>query len=400
MLTDFLREKQDGVFLLGHSSVLARVDGVHVLLDPMWGVEPYAPWWKVIPPQVDGEPCLPSVRECIVSHWHADHCCDQILRRVPCSVTVMSGRPDLSSRISRYKGLTEMAPGEWRRLPSGLRILFVKHPFNSVDSACFIKGKDFTVYFGNDCFLDKDQLAPLKEKVGRVDVALLGYAFVHYYPHLLDSLTDKEKNEETLRLTHQTLKQSCEFMEIMRPTVAIPIGGNIYHVDGMASRLNKSLATPWNLSGAIRLITGGYYLKDGSIRRTVNSRGQEVTLESQYLKIVKDSFAGVKPMPFEEYEPRSLPISRLESRIEKIAHSVNHRFVVNGIIIDGETHTISLHGPPKKPYTKFLFDKSVFLQWYKGEITFEQALGTRRFRYWREPNRYDLSSIEFYSKYL
>ena len=52
-----------------------------------------------------------------------------------------------------------------------------------------ISNNNLSVYHGNDNFITKKSLVPFKKSVGKVDVGCIPFAFIHYYPYLLDQIS-------------------------------------------------------------------------------------------------------------------------------------------------------------------------------------------------------------------
>jgi hypothetical protein len=48
----------------------------------------------------------------------------------------------------------------------------------------------------------------------------------------------------------------------------------------------------------------------------------------------------------------------------------------------------------------FKLETNEFNKWLKGKLTFEEVLGTRRFRYIRKPNTYNVNIMQIYTNYL
>ena len=76
--------------------------------------------------------------------------------------------------------LTEIAPG--------VEIYAVLHETNGVDASLAIRNAHFSVYHGNDNYVSAPTLQRLKDAVGRVDVACVPFAYIHWYPFLLEGV--------------------------------------------------------------------------------------------------------------------------------------------------------------------------------------------------------------------
>ena len=89
----------------------------------------------------------------------------------------------------------------------------------------------------------------------------------------------------------------------------------------------------------------------------------------------------------------------IKKKIKKNKNKINHNIVIssesnkaNKIIINLKYNNVRLitqNNIPKNCHYFIIQDKEFDL-WIKNKITFEEVLGTRRFRYERYPNRYDV----------
>ena len=74
------------------------------------------------------------------------------------------------------------------------------HEYNDIDSSMLISNNNLSVYHGNDNFITEKSLAPFKKKVGHVDVACVPFAYINYYPYLLNGISKKINKAEAIRL--------------------------------------------------------------------------------------------------------------------------------------------------------------------------------------------------------
>jgi L-ascorbate metabolism protein UlaG (beta-lactamase superfamily) len=388
-LRKFMDSKQDGFFYIGHASALVRIDQKLILFDPVWNHTPYGKWWTFVPEQIDCDEILERISVCVISHIHEDHVCEEILKKLKCPILIMGGRSQLRQRLEgcSYQ-VIQMPRMKWMK-HAGLEFYFVPHSFNTVDSSCFVRSKDYCVYHGNDNFLGPELLLKCGEDVPRVDLAMVPYAFIHYYPFLLDSLSEDEKQREIGRLNIQSIEQAQQFRRVMKPVVAIPFGASLFYDDGAMHPLNRNLATPFQ-HGFIAMFAGNYLMKD------YDSNLEDV----DYSKMLVDKLGGQKLKPVDpEVVFGGREVEMVHKRVfRQNPPKLNHIISVNGLQID-------LMGTDRKPeerisQTGFNFDAGIFYKWVRGELTFERAIGTRRFTYTRSPNVYNLEVIEWYNKYL
>ncbi|HXG85476.1 MAG TPA: MBL fold metallo-hydrolase [Pyrinomonadaceae bacterium] len=68
---EFLNSERDGVLWLGHATVFVRLNGIGVLLDPIFGKPPFVKTFTEVPPALDK---IKRVDYILISHDHRDHC--------------------------------------------------------------------------------------------------------------------------------------------------------------------------------------------------------------------------------------------------------------------------------------------------------------------------------------
>lgn len=385
-LKAFMETDVDGVYYVGHASALVRINKELYLFDPIWNHKPYGEFWDFFPSQVDCDEILSQVKGVIISHIHEDHVCMPILKRLPkgCHIHVMGGRKNLIDRLLNSGALiTDYAHSHWHKIADEIEILFVPHAFNSIDSSCFIRSKNYSVYVGSDNFLDARWNESIKHL--RPDVAMIPYAFIHWYPRMMD-MDESKKISEIKRLNEQSIVQAARTADALKAGHNVPFGNNLVYVD-KNSILNKRIATPEDLVPLDPIITGDFVLANGHRWVTVI---QEKFPHKDLPEL--DTNAHIEGHMIEEIRDR---VERSDRRV------MNHELIVNNIVIDLETAQVFMrYELGEKPCTRFDLDKEVFHDWAIGLITFEQAIGTRRFICKREPDVYNLSVFEYMNNVL
>lgn len=396
----FVNSEKEGVFIIGHASAVIKLweDGRfwYFLCDPVWDHSPYGKHWEFVPEQVNLDKYLHLFDGCFVSHIHEDHLCDRIISKLKCPIWIMSGRPQLKDRLSKLNPrVFEIAPRTpFAIIPDmAMGAYFVPHEFNSIDSSVFIFGISFTAYHGNDNFLSDETARNLAQIFPRIDVAMVPYSFIHWYPHLLKNITEEERLSESERLNKQSLDQASSFIRHLDPMCAIPFGSSMFYRGGRNHPLNKLLARPHDLVGATPILAGGYYLDDRIYVNETSPERYENLLDS--ISDDKESHMNL------HFQPTDKQVEKIEEKLATIKFYdgiPDHVIIVNSIPI--YTNLLIVADAVKTNRTTFNFDKPVFEKWVGGKITFEQAIGTRRFECIREPNVYDLTVFEFMNKFL
>ena len=394
-LNSFLDSNQDGVLIIGHASALIRIDQKLILCDPVWGdYKPYGDNWAFVPDQINCDEILDKIDYCFISHIHADHVCEKILRKIPVDCYMMSGRKALQARLPRNWAID---PWHWQiSYSKELEFYFVPHAFNAIDSSVFIRSKKtgYTVYHGNDNFLARTQLEQLQKDVPRVDVAMVPYAFIHWYPWLMKNMSEEEKLAETARLKYQSLKQAEMFVNFMKPKVTIPFGASLFFRGGPYHPLNKHLATPYDFTDAKPIIAGDYILSDGTCTTTPIN-------EYQRLMNTDALDAPDRSQGFSDDYIGPIHLKNIARNVSRATFRIpNHEIVVNDIVINCEDLSVRRGPFGLHNYHHFEFERPEFYQWLNNHITFEEAIGTRRFVCTRVPNEYNYRVFDWMNNWL
>lgn len=394
VLERFMERVEDGVFIVGHSSALVRINRKLFLFDPIWDAKPYGEYWTFFPSQVNCDEILPELTGCFVSHVHADHLHLPILSRLKCPIFIMDGRPQLKAELS-HLDVTEVPAFERRFFPgTDISICFLPHSFNTIDSSVIIESSSYSVYVGSDNFLDMNLIRKAKDLSRRPDIALIPTQFIHYYPFLCLSLTEAERRSEIYRLTRQSIEQAKNFREFLNPKITVPFGGSLFYDSGWNHILNRYLIQPFQ-EGFSALFAGDQ-ISGETIDRFYSSDREYFSDLQQFLGAGETGFSEIHAP---KYPPAGL--GTILDRVRK-APRINYRFVINeSVIVDGRTLQVDyLKGPIREPYVAFMLAEKEYEQWHTGQLTMEQVIGTRRFAYKRFPNVYNLESVEWFSKWL
>ena len=83
----------------------------------------------------------------------------------------------------------------------------------------------------NDNFITKKSLKPFKKKVGKVDVGCIPFAYINYYPYLLNGISKKVNKSEGKRIENLFMDYGIQQSKILKPHIVIPFGSNLFHID-------------------------------------------------------------------------------------------------------------------------------------------------------------------------
>lgn len=396
-LKKFMSSEVDGVFYIGHASALVRISKELFLFDPIWDNKPYGDYWDFYPAQINCDEILSQVKGVIISHIHEDHVCLPILKRLPrsCKIHNMIGRQPLIDKLLKSEKMIEdYTHSEWHKISDDVEIMFIPHAFNSIDSSCFIRSNAYCVYVGSDNFLNARWNNFVKDF--RPDVAMIPYAFIHWYPRLMN-MDSAEKWKEVDRLNAQSLEQAKQTIKALDPKVVIPFGNNLIYAE-RSSILNTNISMPDDLVDN-PMETGGWCLANGEYSQV---QFEVPAFKSKMFDPI-DCKVNIEGWMLEEVRQKISPAVKVNDVwcFRQPKPIVGHEFIVNDISIELTTFQVGVnYGQSDRNITRFDLDKEVFNEWIAGNITFEAAIGTRRFLCTRTPNVYNLEVFEFMNNYL
>ena len=185
--TEFLSSEADGILWFGHASFLIRLNGVNILLDPVFGEPSFIT--RLVSPQSPLEK-LRKVDYVLVSHDHRDHCdemtIEQLTRKFPDAKLLVGLRMD--KLLNDWKSpATEIQTAGWYQqfsLPTDkIKISFlpVRHwsrraLFDTnarLWGGFVIEGAGKTIYFSGDSGYGS-HYAELAELFPKIDYFIIG----------------------------------------------------------------------------------------------------------------------------------------------------------------------------------------------------------------------------------
>ncbi len=379
-----MQSVNDGVFNIGHASALARINRQLFLFDPVWGNPQLSPLWRFYPEQIDcSMRSLWGVHGSFISHEHPDHLNLGILVQTNRKVMLLDERPALEAKLQGLHTVT-YPERSWLPVGFGVEAYFVRHPTNNVDSCVFVRSKDFCFFHGNDCFLPRETLLQIRKDIARVDVAMLPYAYIGWYPQLQEGISEERRHNEIGRLNLKHLCMAHDFMNIFQPQFAVPAGASIYYDDGWDHILNTSLVQPSAVHGGTELAPGEFISQINGTCMAIRSPKKykphlrEVLGERRLPPI--DSSVDLASYNFDWLRPKRQQFQAL--------NLAGHRLSINGV-------PFGYYQEPPDKETQFDFDKEDFHRWATQQASMEELIGRRRFKFSRTPDVYDLKVLEF-----
>jgi L-ascorbate metabolism protein UlaG (beta-lactamase superfamily) len=407
--------ERSGLFYMGHASVLCVFGGKKILFDPVVLSKPYEDAWTFFPPQIQDSSVF-KVDAVIVSHIHQDHYDIEFLRSLDKSVKVIviGGRSAFedSLRSNKIQNLQIIEPEKVVEIFNGVYIYGVCHEYNGIDASAVVYNNEFCIYHGNDNYLQPELLKKIQVAVPKIDVACIPYAYIHWYPFLLEFPDEPAsvKASECDRLVNMHLEICLTTIRILQPKIMIPFGANILLDDGDAySPMNLSGKTPYEfkdyalkqdpeLSQIIKPMLAGDFCGSGPIKLPlhINWRTNSTDYRNQADKYLKARPA--KTIPEWGKIDLKIFIENLNIKLRKISDKLNHniRIQLNYLGIDLKIEISCLNFKAKWvdkfedniQFHLFKLDPIASALWLNGK-SFEEIISSRRFNLIRVPNQHN-----------
>jgi len=431
-LKSFFRNNEDGLYYLSHASILVKLSGKTFLFDPVLAKPPHLGSWLFYP-EMKIDACLLDVDAVFISHQHQDHFDVEFLKQLPkkTKIYIVSGRPQFS-RILKNESIDyiEIPENEVFVLGGEVSCIGVTHEYNGIDSAIAISNGKFTVYHGNDCFLTDEKLKIIKNIYPNIDVACIPFAYVHWYPFLLDDVSEAWRAEESSRLIKKYLDYGLSQIEDLEPTIAIPFGANMFYFDDVNSHHNKAVVSPLDFEEyamqanfKMREVIKPLFAGDSIIYQNAQ--------DNSSLKIYS---ADIKKSSLLEGLQRHIEHIRIigtgfdEIAIEKIniAEILDINFIADRLANNllGEMHNIyisNVNHPEidfvkinlhlgrvyrtklinqDEPYHWFKLSDLAYKAYFSKKFSFNEIVASSRFRLSRAPNLYSIEVLKIINNVL
>lgn len=425
-LTSFLNSDNDGVFYIGHASILVRLNGKKFIFDAVHQTPPYLNSWLFFPSQIMDERLF-NIDAAFISHVHQDHYDTKflkVLQKKNIPVYIVDGRVNFK-KILKENGIKfkTIAVGKKTNFDKNIWFTGCLHEYNSIDSSIVISNDKFTVYHGNDNYVTEKTLKPLKKIVGKIDVGCIPFSFIHWYPFLLDGVTENWRKREGKRLINKFLELGYTQCKILNPKMVIPFGANLVYADDYDSEMNRAVVSPIdfvnyaqkrdpnNKSKYLKIFSGGYILKN---KNKLESFYEKVT-KSKFNKLLKNFLNNsISNADFRKKVTVDLndtaDFSWIENRIKKNPNKIDYSIILEDennpsnmmLKIDIKTSKVTTINKniDLKNCHYFKLNSFIFNEWLQQKISFEEVIGTRRFRLERIPNVYRVDINEVYLNYL
>ncbi|MEO5772695.1 MAG: MBL fold metallo-hydrolase [Sphingomicrobium sp.] len=411
-LDEFLGRSEDGSFYVGHATVLARLSGKLILIDPVLDRPLFLDSWLFFPPLALSDRLF-EVDAVMISHCHEDHYDPNFLRRLkpgtPIYITEGCTGLDLIDDDQSFN-TRRLKRDAFSQIFDDVQAYAIPSDHNSFDSSFIVKGNSFSLFQGNDNFVSREVMERAASASGPVDHAYIPYSYVWWYPFCLTSMSEAERKVEADRLTGRNMDIGRMMAEVLNAKHVIPSAGNLVLCDHANSAVNRGIATPFDYkvdavetdsssSGErVRVLVAGDYIVEYEERSEIVAQGyskdeyfermdafltdfnarnpaaqRTVPIRDGELESVRQRVSAFPPL-----EDNHLLYLRRDDRPSDIVEiDVNARsaWCVDQPSTEGDILIFDLQGPP-------------FEQWLSGEISFETVLNSQRFSVFRRPERF------------
>jgi len=422
-LEKFLQSSEDGVFYVGHASILIRMSGKYILCDPA-GLcqESFYYSWFYYPEQILSEKILDVVDYVIVSHIHKDHLDPIFLRKLrPKTKLLVFDIQTLKNDLNRLNIDYDVIDDEIWNIDENISIKgFVNHR-NKVDSSSLIYNHDFCVYHGNDNWADIDEIKSRFDR--KINVACVPFAFVYWYPYLFRNMEKSKISAESERLINEHFDYAVRFIKSLDVDLMIPFGSNLIHDSSAFSDINMAVKNPLEFKQFIEsqyndisdkvfpLFADDYVMVSGpgkynivQQKRSFENYRHEV---DQYVSLNRNNpnkekyYSNFSEMPINKFK------SLITDRIKNIPHADSELYVVSAdrskvlhVDFRGQKFNV-LKSLDKKVYEKenlthvFELDKKGSKLYFSGKVFFEDILGSRFFTVYRNSDYHCRTTFSF-----
>jgi L-ascorbate metabolism protein UlaG (beta-lactamase superfamily) len=424
-INNFLDLDSNGVFYTGHASIIVRINKKNFLFDYVKDGMPYGDRWRFFPSLVENIP-MEKIDGVFISHIHQDHFDPLFLSGIDQStpIYVIEGRNSFEDALNRYNIKHINIPVRKKiELAEGIYIYGLHHQSNGIDASCCIGNSNFSVYHGNDNYLNNELLSAIDPEFSNIDVACIPYAYINWYPQLLENLSDEEKSIESERLCKFYYEYAIAQANQLNAKLVIPFGANLVYKDSARSALNMECKTPLEFEAYVRETRG----QVESLRFKALFSGDSIVKQAGNLVVNSADLYDVqsyrqKMQEYLETISQNQSVCETEEKIHvssmlpliKIKTPTPYEHFVcvctdgleNGIMINTKTSEVKKFDLQylmlnKKDHHIFKIKNSKFyFQWLSGGISIEEIIGSREFLITRWPNIYNKEILFIYNNQL
>jgi len=423
-LDAFLASPYDGSFYVGHASTLAKFGKKKYLIDCVFPHPLFMDSWHFFPALTLGSQLL-EVDGVFISHCHDDHYDPKFLAALKPGTPIYITKDRTGfTKILEDKSLNviEIPPMELFPIDAEVSVLTIPSDHNRFDSSIVLKGKNFSVYSGNDNFLSKETIQKAKEITGPLDHAYLPYAYVWWYPYCLTGVPEEYIFSEAKRLTNKNMETGLMMADVFEVSLGIPSAGNLIYYDAANSVTNLGIASPFDFVDFANarsksyeprikaLFSGDYALKVGTENVIITAGLTKEKFFEQMDAFIKDVHANTPPVA-----PRTdltlEDFAFLKKRLDAApAFSMEYDLYFSRRDLKGKALKVNLRNKEmkivsevkgEKDFVAFYVDPFGFEIWMNEKEPFESILNSQRFLVERQPaEKYDPAMWDIVRNYF
>jgi L-ascorbate metabolism protein UlaG (beta-lactamase superfamily) len=431
-IDQFYKRNVDGMLYVSHASILVSLNGKKYLFDPVLAKPPHLGSWLFYP-EMQRDARLLEVDGVFVSHQHQDHFDIDFLRQLPKTtpIYIVAGRPQFTKMLER-EGITfhELPERQKHELGGGVSCVGILHEYNGIDAAIAISNGQFTVFHGNDCFVSNEKLKAIKDAYPSINVACVPFAYVHWYPFLLEEVDASWKEAEAARLINRYLDYGLQQVEYLRPDIAIPFGANMFYCDDIDSHHNKAVLSPFDfkayaddrdfpLADAILPLFSGdtVYSVSREKTRRIEIIQEELSRDElhvgfrEYLSEVRERGTGFDFAEIEKLTKAELQdLEFISERLSSVEAIEDQRIYISnsedkscGLIeIDLKTQMVVRASAIDESvaFHHFRLTDLAYKAYLSKRFSFNEIVASSRFRLIRRPNEYRLDVLKVVNNIL
>ena len=407
-IDQFLESKKDGVFYIGHASILIRINGKTILCDPAGYEDPYLFSWFYFPDQIKDDRLF-SIDYVYVSHVHKDHYDTAVLKKLSqnTKLIIMEKRDSFERELKKENiSYHTLKADEDVELEPGIKVRGFINEVNNVDSSAIFFGEDFAVYHGNDHWVDITKLEQFS-KNQKINIACVPFAYIAWFPYCSANLSATEIAEKSKELIHQAMDYAVDTIVRIKPDVMVPFGSNLVHFTDAYSMLNLSVKAPMEFydyactKGVGNFVeplhAGDFIIQDkdkmaiSKVKTNTVRYRNEMDLHIQScVKNLQDIRSLFPVMNGEEFLevvknrvscfPDTRQLIRIESYNSRRKLEINTTTSQIKFVEEFSSSDLGIH--------HYHLDELASLAYFSGKVIFDDIVGTRRFTLDRKPDIY------------
>ena len=420
----FFECDEDGMYYTGHASCLIRISNKHILFDPVILSKPYGSNWVFYPPN-DFKFDFSLLDAIVVSHIHQDHYDIKFLQKMSgiIPIFIFDGRQsfieDLKNNGIKFTILKSFADIS---ILDNVKIYGVLNRDNGVDCSCMIYNDNFKFYHGNDNFCSLNDLKEMVKITGDANLAAIPFAYINWYPQLVGSMSNEEKQAESDRLVQLYYQKFFDQASALGAKSVMPFGANLFPLQDAFSPSSMETKTPADLAEYVKsnplnipfqfleLYPSDYVIKQHGDLDVWQGHGFKCGKEfrSKFNTDLAQSFisTSIDQIPKKEasVEYKDINFKKLNSKMCRIPSEINEDFIIVSDVVEGAIGGLAYLSGYKEvsiikngeellkrngiPMHKLLVPQRILRKYLQGEISMENIIGTRSFIMFRDPESY------------